>query len=87
MITRIRDYGQNPQAACDAPRWHVAADGSVQIETGFAAPVAEGLRGRGHSVATGAPEPLFGGGQLIYRLADGYAAASDRRKDGQAVGY
>jgi gamma-glutamyltranspeptidase/glutathione hydrolase len=87
MVVRIRDYGQNPQAACDAPRWHVAADGSVQIETGFAAPVAEGLRRRGHSVAAGAPESLFGGGQLIYRLADGYAAASDPRKDGQAVGF
>jgi gamma-glutamyltranspeptidase len=38
-------------------------------------------------VATGAPESLFGGGQLIWRLADGYAAASDMRKDGQAVGF
>jgi gamma-glutamyltranspeptidase len=24
---------------------------------------------------------------LIYRLEDGYVAASDPRKDGQAVGY
>jgi gamma-glutamyltranspeptidase/glutathione hydrolase len=38
-------------------------------------------------VTTAAPESLFGGGQLIYRLADGYAAASDPRKDGQAVGF
>jgi gamma-glutamyltranspeptidase/glutathione hydrolase len=87
MITRICDYGQNPQAACDAPRWHVSTDGSVQLEAGFAPAVAEGLRRRGHSVATGAPESLFGGGQLIWRLADGYAAASDMRKDGQAVGF
>jgi gamma-glutamyltranspeptidase len=36
---------------------------------------------------TDVPESLFGGGQLIWRLADGYAAASDRRKDGQAVGF
>lgn len=87
MITRICDYGQNPQAACDAPRWHVAADGTVQLEAGIAPAVAEGLRRRGHTVETDAPEPLFGGGQLIWRLADGYAAASDRRKDGQAVGF
>jgi gamma-glutamyltranspeptidase/glutathione hydrolase len=87
MMTRIFDYGQNPQAACDAPRWHVSADGSVQLEAGFAPAVAEGLCRRGHSVTTDAPESLFGGGQLIWRLADGYAAASDRRKDGQAVGF
>jgi gamma-glutamyltranspeptidase / glutathione hydrolase len=87
MITRIRVYGQNPQAACDAPRWHVAADGSVQLEAGFASEVVDGLRRRGHSVTTGAPAALFGGGQLIWRLTDGYAAASDMRKDGQAVGF
>lgn len=29
----------------------------------------------------------FGGAQIIYRLPDAYVAASDPRKDGQAVGY
>jgi gamma-glutamyltranspeptidase/glutathione hydrolase len=87
MIVRIFDYGQNPQAACDAPRWHVAPDGSLDLEPGFPPTVAEGLRQRGHTVKTAAPVSLFGGGQLIYKLADGYAAASDMRKDGQAVGY
>jgi gamma-glutamyltranspeptidase/glutathione hydrolase len=87
MMTRIFDYGQNPQTASDAPRWHVSADGSVQLEAGVAPAVAEELRQRGHSVTTDAPESLFGGGQLIWRLADGYAAASDMRKDGQAVGF
>jgi gamma-glutamyltranspeptidase/glutathione hydrolase len=87
MVTRICDYGQNPQAACDAPRWHVSADGSVQLEAGFPVDLAEGLRRRGHAVSSAAPESLFGGGQLIWRLADGYAAASDMRKDGQAVGF
>jgi gamma-glutamyltranspeptidase/glutathione hydrolase len=87
MVVRICDYAQNPQAACDAPRWHVSADGSVQLEAGFAPAVAEELRRRGHSVTTDAPDSLFGGGQLIWRLADGYAAASDMRKDGQAVGF
>jgi gamma-glutamyltranspeptidase/glutathione hydrolase len=87
LMTRIFEYGQNPQAACDAPRWHLAADGRVQIESGFPTEIAEGLRRRGHSVTTGAPESLFGGGQLIWRLAEGYGAASDMRKDGQAVGF
>jgi gamma-glutamyltranspeptidase/glutathione hydrolase len=29
----------------------------------------------------------FGRAQLIYKLDDGYLAASERRTDGQAVGY
>jgi gamma-glutamyltranspeptidase / glutathione hydrolase len=87
MMVRIFDHGQNPQAACDAPRWHVAPDGSVQLEPGFPAETLAGLARRGHSVSTAAPTSLFGGGQLIHRLDEGYAAASDWRKDGQAVGF
>jgi len=87
MMVRIFDHGQNPQAACDAPRWHVSPDGRVELEPGFSPAVAEGLRKRGHPVADGAPQHIFGGAQLIHRLADGYAAASDMRKDGQAVGF
>jgi gamma-glutamyltranspeptidase / glutathione hydrolase len=29
----------------------------------------------------------FGRAQLIYRMDDGYCGASERRTDGQAVGY
>ncbi|MCJ7773031.1 MAG: gamma-glutamyltransferase family protein, partial [Desulfobacterales bacterium] len=77
----------NPQAASDAPRWHVFNDGSVALEGGFSASVVEELTRRGHQIILGQPGSLFGGAQLIYRLADGYCAASDHRKDGQAVGF
>jgi len=87
MMVRMFDYGQNPQTACDAPRWHVGPDSSVDLEPEFPPGIAEGLRKRGHTVKTTAPASLFGGGQLVYRLPDGYAAASDMRKDGQAVGF
>ncbi|MEJ5357609.1 MAG: gamma-glutamyltransferase family protein [Desulfobacterales bacterium] len=87
MMVRIFAYGQNPQAALDAPRWHVSADGSVQLEPGTAAGVLAELRRRGHRAEEIASRDLFGGGQMVYRLEQGYAAASDPRKDGQAVGY
>ncbi len=87
LMVRIFDYGQNPQTACDAPRWHVAPDGGVALEAGFSEPIVAGLERRGHRVTLGAPAALFGGGQLVLRLHDGYAAASDPRKDGQAVGF
>jgi gamma-glutamyltranspeptidase/glutathione hydrolase len=86
MVNRIFDCGQNPQAASDAPRWHVFEDFSVGLETGFPTAVAEALAARGHAVRYETPA-LFGGAQLIYRLNDGYCGASDHRKEGLAAGY
>lgn len=86
MMTRIFDHGQNPQAASDAPRWQFIDGLEVLLEAGFYAATIDGLRARGHAVRIEGPE-AFGGAQLIYRLDDGYLAASDHRKDGQAVGF
>jgi gamma-glutamyltranspeptidase/glutathione hydrolase len=88
IMIRIFDHGQNPQAACDAPRWFVDTDGRIALEAGFSQAVRDDLAGRGHRFMAAPASTLFGGGQLIYRLAGGrYLAASDPRKDGQAVGY
>lgn len=87
MVVRIFTYGQNPQAASDAPRWHVCEDGALALEPGFDSQIAENLRNRGHRLANDAPTAGYGGAQLIMRTDHGYCAASDHRKDGQAVGY
>ncbi|CAB1063512.1 Gamma-glutamyltranspeptidase (EC @ Glutathione hydrolase (EC [Olavius sp. associated proteobacterium Delta 1] len=87
MMVRIFDYNQNPQAACDAPRWHVDENFQVALEPGTAPDVISDLKDRGQKIMDAPPSHLFGGAQLIYALDDGYCAASDHRKDGQAVGY
>jgi gamma-glutamyltranspeptidase/glutathione hydrolase len=88
MMVRIFDYGQNPQAACDAPRWHVTADFTVALEPGFPPKTGEELRRRGHRCVETVPTSLFGGAQVIYLFENGCCcAASDPRKDGQAAGY
>lgn len=87
MMLRIFQYGQNPQTASDAPRWHLREDGVVCLEDGFDEKVAAELAGRGHKVRFNNPEHLFGGAQLIYKMADGYCAGSDHRKEGLAAGY
>jgi gamma-glutamyltranspeptidase/glutathione hydrolase len=87
MVTRIFDYGQNPQAASDAPRWYVEKDASLSLEPGFAPEVVEDLRRRGHHVTPISSTARFGGAQLIYRLENGYCTGTDWRKDGQAVGF
>ena len=84
MMTRIFDYGQNPQAAADAPRWFVDPRGRLALEPGLAGTIGEELARRGHQVVG---RGGFGGAQLIYRLKDGYCAASEPRNDGQAVGF
>jgi gamma-glutamyltranspeptidase/glutathione hydrolase len=88
MVTRLVDYGQNPQACSDAPRWIVNTDYSVSFEERVASAVKEELARRGHRVV-GADVPMFGfgGAQLIHRVDDGYCAASDHRKDGCAIGF
>jgi len=86
LMIRIFDYEQNPQTALDAPRWRVSENLNVSLESGFNREVFSELKQLGHQVSlndyTG-----FGGGQLIYKLEDGYLGASDWRKDGQAVGF
>jgi gamma-glutamyltranspeptidase / glutathione hydrolase len=88
MVTRLRDYGQNPQAASDAPRWIVNADGSVGLEEPLKSRIGAALAAMGHRLAAAeAVNFAFGGAQLIYRTPDGYIAGSDHRKDGMAAGF
>ncbi len=87
MVTRIFDHGQNPQAASDAPRWHVDPDYGVALERGFPDDVARALADRGHRVRHEPGAHLFGGAQLILRTDHGYVGGSDHRKEGQAGGF
>ncbi len=87
MVRRIFDHGQNPQAASDAPRWHVYPDFRVGLEQGFSETVAQELAERGHDVRFEADTAVFGGAQLVLRTDGGYVAGSDHRKDGQASGF
>ena len=88
IMIRLADYGQNPQAACDAPRWKVMRDFSVAFEAAVPQATKAELARRGHRIADiGSSYMDFGAGQFIYCLDDGYLAASDPRRDGQAVGF
>ena len=89
MALRVLRYGQNPQAAADAPRWRVTGGLGVALEPSFDPAVAHELAARGHAVQTEEGDGVFafGGAQLILKQGDTYAAGSDPRKDGQAVAY
>ena len=87
MVARVFGFGQNPQAASDAPRWQVTPDGAVLLERGFPTAVADELERRGHKTVREQAPGLFGGAQLILKHEGAYCAASDHRKDGCALGF
>jgi len=68
-LVRLLNHRQNPQAACDAPRWRYNHGLELNVE------------------ATMRPDTVAGLAALGHRLAEGYLAASDSRRDGLAAAY
>ena len=89
MMSRLVDFGQNPTAMSDAPRFLVESGSELlSVEEHLPPAVAEGLRDRGHQVEVAATGHLkFGATQIIHKLADGYLGVSDSRRDGHAAGF
>ncbi|WP_312836937.1 gamma-glutamyltransferase family protein [Pantoea sp.] len=90
MALRIMMHKQNPQAAIDAPRWRVVQGREVIVEPSMDRNTLAALRNMGHSITL--EDPLlsynFGGAQAIMRDPQGfYIAATESRKDGQALVY
>ncbi|WP_287982970.1 gamma-glutamyltransferase family protein [Piscinibacter sp.] len=91
-LVRMLAFGQQPQAACDAPRWRFNQGRSINVEPEMPAATVQGLRDLGHQVENFQDSYQdFGAGQFIWRLGDpaveGYVAASDPRRDGLAAAF
>jgi gamma-glutamyltranspeptidase / glutathione hydrolase len=85
LVTNMRDYGMDVQAAIDAPRSFADA-GGMMVERGYAPDVRAALAAKGHDVQT--PQVALGGAQAIVMHDTGVLeAGSDPRKDGCAIGY
>lgn len=78
-------FDMDTQEAIDASRFRHLSGLRVALET-MPEGTFEGLRALGHEVIPG-DGVAFGGAQAIRRLLRGWAAGSDPRKDGMAVGY
>ncbi len=91
-LCRMLVGGQQPQAACDAPRWKWNQGLDIEVEPGIGDAVRAELALRGHRIVAGADSYMdFGSGQFAWLLGEpareGYVAASDSRRDGHAAGF
>lgn len=86
LLGNLIDYGMDMQSAIDAPR-SFPADGALQLETGYAADVADALTALGHRIDR-CRAPLGGAQAIAIDAGNGVLiGASDPRKDGCALGY
>jgi gamma-glutamyltranspeptidase/glutathione hydrolase len=86
LLLNMVEFGMDVQQAIDAPRFRHLNGLRVHLEAAIPDSVRSALRAMGHEI-TSTERGAFGGAQAIVRLARGYIAGSDPRKDGLAVGH
>jgi gamma-glutamyltranspeptidase/glutathione hydrolase len=99
VVVNLLDHGMNLQETGDATRFYhtgssdpdgtVMKDGGVlNLEPGLPQPILDELAKRGHKLGT-TSVGAFGGYQAIWRdpATGAYAGATEKRKDGCALGY
>lgn len=90
FLSNVIDFGMNLQEAMDVPRARHLGGMEVYLEEGIPSRTRRELEARGHQIMSADP-PVnqVGGGQAVYRDPETgvLLAASDRRKDGCAMGY
>jgi gamma-glutamyltranspeptidase/glutathione hydrolase len=83
MVMNTVDFGLNPQAALDAPRWEWEKGNKVAIEHSTAEHLFRGLAGLGHEVSWSGNQLGFGRGQIIWRNEAGVlCGGTEPRTDG-----
>jgi len=85
LLLNLVEFDMDLQEAVDAPRFRHFNGTTVAIEN-LPDDVAAALEALGHRLRS--PDGVaFGGAQAIMKLARGWAAGSDPRKDGMAAGH
>jgi gamma-glutamyltranspeptidase/glutathione hydrolase len=86
VFLNLVEFDMDLQQAIDAPRFRHLSGRRVAIEAPVGDPVRAALTALGHQLANESSTD-FGGAQAVMKLVRGWAAASDPRKDGQAIGH
>jgi len=86
VLLNLLLFGMDVQEAIDAPRFRHMSGLRVGLETPIGDEVRAALEALGHELADES-NIAFGGAQAVMKLERGWAAGSDPRKDGSAIGH
>ncbi|HET9276331.1 MAG TPA: gamma-glutamyltransferase [Gemmatimonadales bacterium] len=86
VLLNLLEFGMDLQEAIDAPRFRHLDGLRVGLEAPVSEPARAGLTNLGHQIVP-LPPGSAGGAQAVMKLAKGWAAGSDPRKDGGALGW
>ncbi|MFC0268034.1 gamma-glutamyltransferase family protein [Kushneria aurantia] len=67
VVMNLVDFGLNPQAALDAPRWQWTGGRQIAIEHGYPPHLLRQMAERGHQISYAFDYASFGRGQMIIR--------------------
>ena len=82
MVMNMIDFGLNPQAALDAPRWEWTKGNQISLERGTSQTIFDSLAALGHKVSWSTNPLAFGRGQIVLRNEQGvYTAGTEPRSD------
>ena len=89
VISNMIDYGMNPQAALDAPRWQWFGDKTIGLEPELAPSIVKGLQDKGHDATVAADPTIYGRGQIIIRDPETgvLCGGTEKRIDGTIAAY
>lgn len=84
VVINTIDYGLNPQAALDTPRWQWVEGNKVLVEPDFPNHLAQALIRKGHQIEATVDAGSFGRGQIIWRNPETgvLAGGTESRTDG-----
>ena len=89
VVSNMIDYGMNPQAALDAPRWQWFGEKTVGLEPELDASIVKGLQDKGHDAAVATDSTIYGRGQIIIRdpKTGVLCGGTEKRIDGTIAAY
>jgi gamma-glutamyltranspeptidase/glutathione hydrolase len=89
VVSNMIDYGMNPQAALDAPRWQWFGEKNVGLEPELDASIVKGLQDKGHDAEVATDPTIYGRGQIIIRDPETgvLCGGTEKRIDGTIAAY
>ncbi|KXA98071.1 gamma-glutamyltransferase [candidate division MSBL1 archaeon SCGC-AAA259J03] len=87
VITNTIDFGLNPQATLDAPRWRWANRRTVKLEHGVPLSISKNLSRKNHNIEYSIKTEKFGKGQIIWKINDVIAGGTEPRSDGTIAAW